>query len=96
MQWVGRTAICNQIRMLGNTHAPALGPVIVGRVVSGRGDSGVGMGESTGGRLTRIGSPMDIAYAAAWLASDEAAFVTGDLIAADGGAHINGDVLMGS
>lgn len=70
--------------------------IVVGRVQSGRGDSGVGVGRSTGGRLTRIGAPMDIAYAARWLASDEAAFVTGDLVDVDGGIQINGDALMDS
>jgi NAD(P)-dependent dehydrogenase (short-subunit alcohol dehydrogenase family) len=68
--------------------------IVVGRVVAGRGDSGVGVGEGSGGRLTRIGSPMDIAYAATWLASDEAAFVTGELMTADGGFGINGDALV--
>jgi NAD(P)-dependent dehydrogenase (short-subunit alcohol dehydrogenase family) len=68
--------------------------IVVGRVVSGRGDTLVGVGEGSGGRLTRIGSPMDIAYAAAWLASDESAFVTGQLVTADGGFSINGDAVM--
>jgi meso-butanediol dehydrogenase / (S,S)-butanediol dehydrogenase / diacetyl reductase len=63
--------------------------IIVGRVVASRGDSGHHTGS---GRLTRIGNPMDIAYAAAWLASDEAAFVTGSLVTADGGFSINGDI----
>ncbi len=35
--------------------------------------------------LTRLGIPDDIAYAALWLASDEAAFVTGAMIPVDGG-----------
>jgi 3-oxoacyl-[acyl-carrier protein] reductase len=35
--------------------------------------------------LTRLGVPDDIAYAALWLVSDEAAFVTGALIPVDGG-----------
>jgi NAD(P)-dependent dehydrogenase (short-subunit alcohol dehydrogenase family) len=67
---------------------------VVGRVVSGRGDTGVGVGEVTGGRLTRLGNPMDVAYAALWLASDEAAFITGDLVGADGGFGINGDAIL--
>ncbi|WP_019546609.1 SDR family NAD(P)-dependent oxidoreductase [Streptomyces sulphureus] len=62
--------------------------LVVGRVVALRGDSGLHTG---GGRLTRIGGPMDIAYAATWLSSDEAAFVTGSTITADGGFSINGD-----
>lgn len=62
--------------------------IVVGRVVASRGDTGVHTG---GGRLTRIGNPMDIAYAATWLASDEAEFATGSLVTVDGGFSINGD-----
>ncbi|MCU4183448.1 SDR family oxidoreductase [Acidiferrimicrobium sp. IK] len=68
--------------------------LVVGRVQSGRGDSGVGVGKATGGRLTRMGTPNDVAYAALWLSSDEAAYVTGDLIPVDGGSSINGDVAL--
>ena len=35
--------------------------------------------------LKRMGHPMDVAYAALYLASDEAAFVTGASILVDGG-----------
>jgi NAD(P)-dependent dehydrogenase (short-subunit alcohol dehydrogenase family) len=62
--------------------------IVVGRVVSGSGDSGHHTG---GGRLTRIGNPMDIAHAAAYLCSDEAAFTTGALLTVDGGFSANGD-----
>lgn len=62
--------------------------IVVGRVVAGRGDSGHLVG---GGHLTRIGNPMDIAYAATWLASDEAEFATGSLVTVDGGFSVNGD-----
>lgn len=62
--------------------------IVVGRVVSGSGDSGAHTG---GGRLTRLGNPMDIAYAAAYLVSDEAAFATGAELIVDGGFAINGD-----
>jgi NAD(P)-dependent dehydrogenase (short-subunit alcohol dehydrogenase family) len=68
--------------------------IVVGRVVSGRGDTGVGVGSGSGGRLTRLGNPMDVAYTACFLASDEAEFITGDLITADGGFAINGDAVM--
>jgi NAD(P)-dependent dehydrogenase (short-subunit alcohol dehydrogenase family) len=57
-------------------------------VVSSAGDSGHHTG---GGRLTRIGNPMDIAYAVGYLASDQAAFVTGAELVADGGFSVNGD-----
>jgi NAD(P)-dependent dehydrogenase (short-subunit alcohol dehydrogenase family) len=66
--------------------------ILVGRVVSGRGDAGLHTG---GGRLTRIGNPMDIAYAALYLASDESTFLTGSEITADGGFSINGDAISG-
>jgi meso-butanediol dehydrogenase/(S,S)-butanediol dehydrogenase/diacetyl reductase len=78
----------------GSPHGIRCNCIVVGRVVSGRGDSGVAVGEGAGGRLTRLGSPMDVAYAALWLASDEAAFVTGELITADGGFSVNGDAVM--
>lgn len=62
--------------------------IIVGRVVSGPGEYDAHTG---GGRLTRLGRPMDIAYAAAYLCSDEAAFTTGALLTVDGGFLANGD-----
>lgn len=36
--------------------------------------------------IQRIGQPRDIGFAAAWLVSDEAAFVTGQVVVIDGGA----------
>jgi 3-oxoacyl-[acyl-carrier protein] reductase len=35
--------------------------------------------------LGRMGTPEDVANAYAWLASDEAAFVTGAILSVDGG-----------
>jgi NAD(P)-dependent dehydrogenase (short-subunit alcohol dehydrogenase family) len=64
--------------------------VIVGRVVAGSGDSGLHTGP---GHLTGLGKPMDIAYVVSWLASDEARFVTGSMLTADGGFTINGDAV---
>jgi len=66
--------------------------IIVGRVIAHKKDTGVAAGP---GHLTRLGEPNDIAYAATWLASDEAAFVTGSLITADGGFTINGNAIAG-
>lgn len=39
-------------------------------------------------QLERIGNPVDVAYAALWLASDEAAWVTGLALAVDGGDEV--------
>jgi NAD(P)-dependent dehydrogenase (short-subunit alcohol dehydrogenase family) len=64
--------------------------IVVGRVVA-KGDTGAGI---TPGHLTRLGVPNDIAYAATWLASDEAEFVTGSIVTADGGFTINGGNLV--
>ena len=63
--------------------------IIVGRVVSGRGDSGVGM---AAGKPWGIGHPMQIASTALFLASSESSFINGDLITADGGVIMDGDV----
>ena len=90
----GVNSVTRVLAVEGAPHAIRCNCIVVGRVVSGRGDTGVGVGDGSGGRLTRIGSPMDIAYTACFLASDEAAFVTGDLITADGGFAINGDAIM--
>jgi meso-butanediol dehydrogenase / (S,S)-butanediol dehydrogenase / diacetyl reductase len=65
--------------------------IVVGRVVSGRGDSGVGLSDQ---RFSAIGNPMQIASTALFLASDESSFINGDLITADGGQQMNGDVHM--
>ena len=39
-------------------------------------------------QLERLGNPVDVAYAALWLASDEAAWVTGLTLAVDGGDEV--------
>jgi NAD(P)-dependent dehydrogenase (short-subunit alcohol dehydrogenase family) len=66
--------------------------IVVGRVIAHSRDTGVGVGP---GHLTRLGIPSDIGYAAIWLASEEARFVTGSMITADGGFTINGDAIAG-
>lgn len=73
-------------------HGIRVNTIIVGRVISHKADTGVGVGA---GHLTRLGTPADIAYCATWLASDEAGFVTGSLVTADGGFTINGNAIAG-
>ena len=45
--------------------------------------------------LGRLGSPADIGHAAAYLASDEAAYVAGSVLTVDGGAFIQGPAWAG-
>jgi NAD(P)-dependent dehydrogenase (short-subunit alcohol dehydrogenase family) len=87
----GVGALTRTLAVEGAAHGIRANSVLVGRVISGRGDAGQHTG---GGRLTRIGNPMDIAYAVAYLASDQAAFVTGSTLTADGGFSINGDAVQ--
>jgi NAD(P)-dependent dehydrogenase (short-subunit alcohol dehydrogenase family) len=86
----GVTALTRTLAVEGAAHGIRANSILVGRVVSSRGDSGLHTG---GGRLTRLGNPMDIAYAVAYLASDLAEFVTGAQLTADGGFSINGDAV---
>ncbi|KJE21790.1 dehydrogenase of unknown specificity, short-chain alcohol dehydrogenase like [Frankia torreyi] len=88
----GVNALSRTLAVEGAADGIRSNTIVVGRVVSSPGDSGALTG---GGRLTRIGNPMDIAYTAAWLASDEAAFVTGATVTADGGFSANGDAAAG-
>lgn len=90
----GINSVTRVLAVEGAPHGIRSNCIIVGRVVSGRGDTGVGVGAGSGGRLTRLGNPMDIAYATTWLASNEAEFVTGAIVTADGGFGINGDAIM--
>lgn len=88
-------AINSITRTLAVENAPhniRVNTIIVGRVIAHSKDTGVGV---TPGHLTRLGVPDDIAYCATWLASDEAAFVTGSLVTADGGFSINGNAIAG-
>ena len=57
-------------------------------------DAGFGFGDVP---LGRIGDPIDVAWPVLWLASDEAAYVTGATIVVDGGQiAINGELATAS
>jgi NAD(P)-dependent dehydrogenase (short-subunit alcohol dehydrogenase family) len=55
------------------------------RILADRAGAGAAEGRSSGAPLRRMGRPEDIAYGAVYLASDEAAFVTGAELIIDGG-----------
>ncbi len=76
----------------GSPNNITVNTIVVGRVIAHAKDTNVGVG---GGHLTRLGNPNDIAYAAAWLASQESRFVTGSLVTVDGGFSINGNAIAG-
>ncbi len=90
----GVNSLTKTLAVEGSNVGIRCNTVVVGRVVSSPKDSTVAVGEGNGGRLTRIGSPMDIAWAATWLVSDEAGFVTGATVVADGGFSVNGDATL--
>ncbi|MEE2030847.1 MULTISPECIES: SDR family NAD(P)-dependent oxidoreductase [Rhodococcus] len=86
----GVNSLTRSLAVEGSADGIRANCILVGRVVASKGDSGHHTG---GGRLTRIGNPMDIAYAATWLVSDEAEFATGSMVTVDGGFSINGDAV---
>jgi NAD(P)-dependent dehydrogenase (short-subunit alcohol dehydrogenase family) len=70
-----------------NVVAPG---TIVSEITKPMLDAGFGFGAVP---LGRIGEPLDVAWPVLWLASDEAAYVTGATIVVDGGQiAINGEL----
>jgi meso-butanediol dehydrogenase / (S,S)-butanediol dehydrogenase / diacetyl reductase len=74
----------------GAPHGIRCNAIIVGRVVAGTSDTGAGMIANA----SAIGNPMQIATTALFLSTSESSFINGDLITADGGLSMNGDVHM--
>ena len=67
----------------GTVFTPLMEPMLIAR---GGGDMAKGLAMTvTKYPLGRLGTPEDIARVALFLASDDAAFVTGSTFAADGG-----------
>ena len=81
----GMNALTRVIAVEYGDKAVRCNTIIVGRVVSYASDEG----PKTSKELLRVGKPSDIAHAATWLASDEAEWVTGSEITADGGVRYN-------
>jgi NAD(P)-dependent dehydrogenase (short-subunit alcohol dehydrogenase family) len=81
----GMNALTRVISVEYGSHGIRCNTIIVGRVVSYAGDKG----PQTSKELLRMGNPADIGYVAVWLASDEAEWITGSEITADGGVRYN-------
>ena len=74
----------------GEPHDIRCNAIIVGRVVAGRSDTGAGMLKNA----SAVGNPMQIATTALFLSTADSSFINGELITADGGLSMNGDVHM--
>ena len=81
-------SVTRNIAVEGAPHDIRCNAIIVGRVVAGSSDTGAGM--VTG----PVGNPMQIATVALFLSTADSSFINGELITADGGLSMNGDVHM--
>lgn len=86
----GMNSLTRTIAVEGAPYGIRCNAIIVGRVVAGRSDSGAGMIKNS----AAIGNPMQIADTTLFLSTDDSSFINGELITADGGLSMNGDVHM--
>ena len=71
-------------------NAVTPGPIMSEMAIRARGIEGLKKRAETEIPLKRMGELIEIAYAVCYLASDEAAFVTGQVLPVNGGTHIVG------
>jgi NAD(P)-dependent dehydrogenase (short-subunit alcohol dehydrogenase family) len=86
----GMNSVTRTLAVEGAPHDIRCNAIIVGRIVAGSSDSGAGMIKNA----SAIGNPMQIANTALFLSIDDSSFINGELITADGGLSMNGDVHM--
>jgi NAD(P)-dependent dehydrogenase (short-subunit alcohol dehydrogenase family) len=86
----GMNSLTRTLAVEGAPHDIRCNAIIVGRVVAGSSDTGAGMIKNA----SAIGNPMQIAKTTLFLSCDDSSFINGDLITADGGLAMNGDVHM--
>lgn len=86
----GMNSLTRTIAVEGAPLGIRCNAIIVGRVVAGRSDTGAGMIKDA----SAIGNPMQIANTTLFLSTDDSSFINGELITADGGLSMNGDVHM--
>jgi NAD(P)-dependent dehydrogenase (short-subunit alcohol dehydrogenase family) len=84
----GMNSVTRVIAVEGAPVGIRCNAIIVGRVVAGRSDTGAGMVKGP------IGNPTQIANTILFLSSPDSSFINGELITADGGLQMNGDVHM--
>ncbi len=87
----GLNALTRAIAVEYGRQAIRCNAISVGYVVNARRDAGMSparRAELEAMHLTRLGHPDDVAYAVVYLASRESEFVTGTLLAVDGGGTI--------
>ncbi|MGD9794152.1 MAG: SDR family NAD(P)-dependent oxidoreductase [Acidimicrobiia bacterium] len=86
----GMNSLTRTLAVEGQPHDIRCNAIIVGRVVAGSSDTGAGMIKNS----AAIGNPLQIATTALFLSCADSSFINGDLITADGGLAMNGDVHM--
>jgi NAD(P)-dependent dehydrogenase (short-subunit alcohol dehydrogenase family) len=86
----GMNALTRTIAVEGAPHGIRCNCIIVGRIVAGSSDTGAGMIKDA----SAVGSPMQIATTVLFLSCDESSFINGEMVTADGGLSMNGDVHM--
>jgi NAD(P)-dependent dehydrogenase (short-subunit alcohol dehydrogenase family) len=86
----GMNSVTRTFAVEGAPHDIRCNAIIVGRVVAGKSDTGAGMIKNS----SAIGTTLQIATVALFLSTEESSFINGELITADGGLSMNGDVHM--
>jgi NAD(P)-dependent dehydrogenase (short-subunit alcohol dehydrogenase family) len=93
----GVNALTQSVAFAGAEHGVRANALLIGRIATPAGALGIKVGETADERnarlaagaasvpLRRMGSGWDVANAAVFLASDDAAFITGALLPVDGG-----------
>lgn len=83
----GLNSVTRTIAVEGMPHGIRCNGIVVGRVVASRGDAGPELQDAR-----FVGSAVQIATVALFLACDDSSFVNGELITADGGLDMRGNI----
>ncbi len=83
----GMNSVTRTIAVEGQPFGIRCNAIVVGRVVASKGDSGPAIENQA-----FVGSAMQIATTALFLATEDSSFITGELITADGGMDMHGNI----